>query len=308
MIDWQALFVGLRSQAADQESQAYFDANKDMVAATLQGNSPHGGAQQRHGLCVVFNLSALNAIRFLLSQRRGPGFGTYLNRHRTPNPVGRPLAGPSIRDRIDAALSAVSTTLNLVPLGPTDAHYGAMELNGTGIRYFGDICLVLRADNVDPKTLILLRNSYDLNVTPVSRRFGGLNRTEQDELATSILKDEWAGEWLAHGHFIAGKKIMDQAPETTRRMTTAQISQGVLDDEDYVEVVRAGTFTPDALLEVRQTAEDAAAEALIGDRSRVGHAPDAAQALWRHRRRALARLAQEHALPVRVVTTSGRTR
>ncbi|MFN5997176.1 MAG: hypothetical protein ACK47C_00605 [Paracoccaceae bacterium] len=308
MIDWQTLFDGLKGQAPDQFSRDYFEANKDMVVSTLQGNSPHGGAQQRHGLCVVFNLSALNVIRFLLSQRRGPGFGTYLNRHSAQRPVGRPHAGPSIRDRIDAALSAISTTLNLVPLGPIDAHYGAMELNGTGIRYFGDICLVLRADNVDPKTLILLRNSYDLNVTPVSRRFGGLNRTAQDDLAQTILKDEWAGEWLAHGHFIAGKKIMDAAPETTRRMTTAQISQGVLDDEDYVEVVRAGSFTSHALLEIRQTAEDAAAEALIGDRSRIGHTPSAAHALWRHRRRAVARLAQEHALPIRVVTTSGRTR
>jgi hypothetical protein len=308
VIDWPALFGGLKSQATDQESQDYFDANKDMVISTLQGNSPHGGAQQRHGLCVVFNLSALNAIRFLLSQRRGPGFGTYLNRYSAQKPAGSPLAGPSVRDRIDAALSAISAKLNLVPLGQTDAHYGAMELNGTGIRYFGDICLVLRADNVDPKTLILLRNSYDLNVTPVSRRFGGLTRTAQDDLAEEILKDEWAGEWLAHGHFIAAKKIMDAAPETTRRMTTARISQGVLDDEDYVEVVRAGTFTPGAILEIRLTAEDAAAEALIGDRARVGHPPSAAQALWRNRRRAVARLAEEHALPIRVVTTSGRTR
>ena len=58
-----------------------------------------------------------------------------------------------------------------------------------------------------------------------------------------------------------------------RRLTTGQISEAVLDDEDYIEVLKIGSFDVGALQEARVSAADAAAEAQVGAQLQMGPAP-----------------------------------
>jgi hypothetical protein len=52
----------------------------------------------------------------------------------------------------------------------------AAELNGAGIRFYGDVCLVLKPAAIAPDTKVLDRNSYDVLREPfrsaVDRRTG----------------------------------------------------------------------------------------------------------------------------------------
>ena len=304
MTDWETLCDTLADAYDDPDCRSYFKANLTTVQTTLSGGSVHPGGLYRKGIQVVFNIPARYAINFFLPQTQGPHCGQYLNRHAISPRVGVSLKGPTARDRIDAALAKIGQDGALTD---TNGHYGAVELNGTGVRYFGDICLVLRGDKMADKTLTLLRNSYDMLVQPVVQRLANLSSDDQDDMAVTILK-EWAGTWADDAVDITTFKMMKHAPETERRMTTGQISRGVLDDEDYVEVVRSETFEPGDLEEVRLTAEDAAAQAMIADQLRVGSAPFAAHTLWRHRRRQVIRLAEAQGVPTRVVVTSGRAR
>jgi hypothetical protein len=47
---------------------------------------------------------------------------------------------------------------------------------------------------------------------------------------------------------------------TERRLTTGQISAAVLEDEDYLEILKVGSFRPANLQEARVSATDTAAE------------------------------------------------
>ncbi len=304
MTSWKDTFEALCSRSGIPEIVSYFEANKRTVTATLTGAPAHGGGRARQGLCVVVNLPARRAISFLMPHSPGTGQGMYHNRYAHAQIVGKPLPTGGAREKLDKALSDISPDRKL---SARSGHYAALEVNGTGVRYFGDVCLVLKPETVGAETLTLLRNSYDVRTPPASEKLDGLTGDDWDKQVRDILTS-WMGAWGDDGVYIAATKIMANAPDTNRRMTTAHVSGGVLSDEDYIEVVLSHGFDPTAVAELRVTVDDAAAEALIGDRTRVGHPPSAAEALWRFRRRVVSMRAQSRNLPVRVITTTGRAR
>lgn len=307
MTDWQEKAKNLKASSSDPEIGDYFAANREMARRTLTGKGPHPSSAAEGGLRVAYNLPARVAVDFLDTLSGKPGHGRYLNRTDLARIHGKPLTGETIRERIDAALAKVSAGQEGGTLTATNGYYGAMELNGTGIRYFGDICLVLKPKAVAASTLTLLRNSYDLCVAPVGTTLAGLDRADQDRRAAEIAAG-WAGQWEKDAVEIALVKILRHAAPTVRRMTTAQVSDGVLADEDYIEIVRDRGFTPGDVEEIRLTAGDAALEAWLADRARVGAAPSASQWLWRFRRRCIDHAAERAGLPLRTVTTTGRAR
>jgi hypothetical protein len=87
-----------------------------------------------------------------------------------------------------------------------------------------------------------------------------------------------------------------------------QISNAVLNDEDYVEVLRSRSFTVNDIAEVRTSATDAARESAIADRALHGPVPGALELLWRRRRLEAEQAMMDEGLTVRVVTASGRIR
>jgi hypothetical protein len=196
-----------------------------------------------------------------------------------------------------------------------------MELNGAGVRFYGDFCLVLKS--VGDKTPILDRNSYDLMRSPlydwilkrrrrcVADQLAGkvdpfTEPTEDQKTAMATQARAISGHWGADRSEVAAIKVLEARLAGVRRISTGQISDGVLDDEDYIEILKHGSFRAADLEEVRLSAADVAAESRIGDRSRFGPAPSAAAELWRDRRQIAEQALSRWGPALKIVTTRGR--
>lgn len=190
---------------------------------------------------------------------------------------------------------------------PETTHYGAVELNGSGIRYFGDFCLVLKPAH-DRTDLLLFTNSYDVHRQPARASAfvtGDATSTKQNRRA---VLETWAGHWPADAPDMAVLKLAPAIATARRRLTVGRIACNILVDEDYVEVPRNGSFNAADIEEIRISAADAAAEARIADRLNAGPTPGLSELQWRHRRRGAERAALAKGLTVRVVLTLGRDR
>lgn len=308
MRDWQKTHGVLTSQTKTDEGDLYRLANVEMIKSTLAGAAPHGHTVKVElGKKAVVNIAARHALLFLDMTSGKPGRGTYLNRPAVNHIVGRPPNGPTVRDRVDEVLEQAAADEGH-PTQAADMHFAALELNGTGIAYFGDVCLVLKDDAVPADTLILIHNSYDMTVPPVvSEVYEPCDWRATKDRAVKVARS-WAGTWEQHAVNMAVVKILFHRPDQKRRLTTSQISDSILNDEDYIEVVRRQSFSPAEVQEIRFSAADAAREAQIADHLMLGPPPTASEMLWRGRRRAVRRMAQQAKLPCRVVTSTGRSR
>jgi hypothetical protein len=211
-----------------------------------------------------------------------------------------PPSPNATRERIDTALAYFGS------FSRSDLYYAAAELNGAGIRYYGDLCLVLKQSEVLSDTKLLDRNSFDLSRSPIRERIA---QDSTSGLASTV--DEVkriAGAWAADVCDMAICKIMDGGRDNDRLLTTGTISAGLLNDEDYLEVLRIGSFGADDLEEVRVAAVDAGTEGRVADRLSRGPTPSQTELLWRHRRRHADRALAAAGVRSRVVVTAGRAR
>jgi hypothetical protein len=119
---------------------------------------------------------------------------------------------------------------------------------------------------------------------------------------------ERSGSWADHLGSIAALKIVGSLLPAERRLTTGTISDGVLADEDYVEVLKIGSFSAEDVQEARVSAADAAVETRIGVELREGRTPRAEEIEWRQQRRAAFAALRAAGVPIRVVATTGRVR
>jgi hypothetical protein len=184
---------------------------------------------------------------------------------------------------------------------PEKIYYAAAELNGSGVRFYGDICLVL--DTVDASTLVLDRNSYDLMRPPMSTQFD-----TNDGAALGAEVRKISGRWQQDLPAMAAVKVLATPRASGRRMTTGQISEGLLSDEDYVEVILTSSFEAGAVHEARLLASDVANEEHIARREMTGPPPTPTALQWQSRRRDAERALHSVNVPVRVVTETGRVR
>jgi hypothetical protein len=58
----------------------------------------------------------------------------------------------------------------LVRVAKEDISFGAIETSGTGIRFYGDMCLVLKPPPDMDQFLLIDRNSYDVTRNPIAQR------------------------------------------------------------------------------------------------------------------------------------------
>lgn len=269
-------------------------ANAEFARKAMLGFGPdintHGSES---GQRIVYNLSSAHVPAVLHNR--------YLNTYDAKTHLGK--RGPSrLRQQIDAAIGVASGS----GLKPEQIYFGAVELNGAGIRYFGDFCLVLKPDN-QPQTM-LITNSYDVHREPMRSQVvvrGDANATMGNRVATLA---DWQGQWPTDAPDMAVLKLASVIAAARRRLTIGAVAAGVLSDEDYIEVARDGSFGARDIEEVRLSVVDAAAEARIADRMFRGPSPTLAEALWRHRRRGAERAAARQGVAVRLVTTIGRDR
>lgn len=260
-------------------------ANSDMVARVVAGMGPDSSrVSPESGARAVANMASDHAPAFC--NPTGPK--AYLNAHDLPHL--RTVS--ATRERVDAALPLPAG------YGAQDIYFLAIEINGTGVRFYGDLCLVLKPQATDKETRILNGNSYDLVRLPISLR------TARDDGLRAEADRIW-GVWEDDLAAMAALKVF-AARRSERRFTTGQVSDAILDDEDYLEVLRLGSFDARDLQEVRISAASAAAESDVAERMRHGPTPSAASLLWRQRRRDAVAAFDAAGVPVRVVSHSGR--
>lgn len=189
-------------------------------------------------------------------------------------------------------------------------YFAAVELNGYGVGFYGDCCLVLRDDISQENIVVLDRNSYDLIREPLRSRIvaDAKNKRIEETSAREQEAAKHAGCMRDHLASIAAIKVLESRQPVQRLMTTGIISDGVLDDEDYIEVLRPRSFKIETVQEVRLAPADVAMDERIRSHALGGEPPSQAEALWRKRRRRAEACLRALNVPVRVVTTTGRVK
>lgn len=280
----------------------FAQANADAISSAVAGRGPDDtDTDPDAGARMVVNISSAHIPAFCnLSRANDPKpykNGYDLKRYR----IGDSAPGLALKTRelVDRAL----------PLGrgkPENVYFGAVELNGSGIRFYGDVCLVLKRDALRDDTAVLDRNSYDLVRPPISQIIEQAAPNQDRARKDQAL--QLKGSWKADLGAMAAVKAFQVLVLRLRRSTTGQISEAVRDDEDYMEVLRIGSFRAADLQEARLSAAEAAHDALTGQRLLSRPAPRLEALIWRHRRRIAEQDLRRSGVPVRIVTTSGRTK
>lgn len=283
---------------------AWREADRDTIRNVVVGTSPYSGSVKPEGAArVVFNISSAHIAAFV----DGKSGAAYLNRYdvsastRVGTKIPTTPGAPDIRDLIDQTLADL-----IEGVSKNKLYYGAVELNGSGIRYYGDVSLVLKIDSVDRNTTVLDRNSFDLICAPMRAKTLPGDRWSDD--AAKAQADQIAGIWNDDLQDMAVFKTLDAGRTIQRRITVGTISEGILCDEDYMEVIRPGSFDVAHVAEARLAAPDAALDGRVADRLRRGPVPDWADLLWRHRRRKSDSALRGKGVRTRVVASSGRVR
>lgn len=292
---WDELAQNLLS-SYQGSSVDWRSADAETIRKAVRGVSPYSGKLKKGGSAkVVFNISSAHIPSFV-------AWG-YKNRYELNVRLGDPPKsnGPDARKQIDCMLANLfGASYNCEKL-----YYGAVELNGSGIRYYGDVCLVLKDSEVVQDTKVLNRNSFDLICEPllkVTHPGGAWDAASAEKEADKI-----AGEWGELGDMVICKTLKPYANDE-RRITIGALSDAILADEDYLEVIRQNSFKVSDLAEARLAAADAAVDGLVADRLRRGPVPNLGELLWRHRRRKADKILRTKGIPTKVVVSSGRIR
>ena len=206
----------------------------------------------------------------------------------------------SKREVVDHALAS----LHLHPMN--EVYYAAAELNGAGIRFYGDICLVLKPEQVSSETVVLDRNSYDVLRAPLKERVFGFSETRKQAKRIRLLGG-LAGKFRPDLKTIGALKVLITTGERDRRFSSGQISNGVLDDEDYIEILKIGSFNIHDVEAARLSAAEAALENHVEQRLQSDPWSHAARRWLTQRRNAMHELVNS-GIEVAIITASGRVK
>lgn len=274
-------------------------ANADMVRRVIRGMGPDKNVTDPAcGARVAINIAAVHVASFSTAPQNGKAYKNTYDLKSTPILGNVPKGGTlPVRALVDDALCSVTNS------SENEIYFGAVEVNGSGIRFYGDICFILKTDVIARDTVVLKSNSYDLVRAPITPA-----GSKPTPAALRSHVSTMAGLWGNDTPDMAVLKTFALRNVSERRLTTGQVSEVVLDDEDYLEVLKLGSFDASDLQEARVSASDTAAEGQIGEQLRLGLCPSLAELQWRKHRRAAVKALQGHGIRTRVVTTSGRVR
>ena len=235
------------------------------------------------GLRVVVNISAEALLGFLAKRR-------YFNLYESPV-IGGVRRGPSPeRKQVDYLLGFHANA--------KDLYFGAVALGGTGIRFYGEYCMVLNSDKVADDTQILDRDSYDFLVPPLS----------DDPRMKVLVSEVLVGRWDADVIDRLTLRLLPELRGATRLITTGSVSEMVLHDQEFVEVhmINEDGITPRSIEEVRQSPDEIAIEARIEARGNAGFPPSAVELRWLQQRRSVVAALEREVIHSRIVTLHGR--
>lgn len=269
---WKSRVVAWIRRALFGEPNPFIEANAEVIAGVLQS--------RESGVRAVVNIPADALLSFLRE-------GTYKNAYGRPVVAGRRREPSDTRLRVDGLLGFGKRA--------PEYYFAAVALGGTGIRFYGEYCMVLRPEWVRKSTQVFDRNSYDLVHSPLS------SVSDEDGLVSSL-----RGEWATDLVDMLKLKILPILRGVYRLTTAGAISDAVLHDEDFVEVHHRGSFLPDDVEEIRLSPEDEVVQSRIAQRYSQGILPTAEELLWSSRRAVVTEELQRHKVASRVVVSSGR--
>jgi hypothetical protein len=229
------------------------------------------------GLRMVVNITA-DALRSFLRE------GAYRNLYQNPVIGGTPRGPSDERKEVDVRLGIGSNT-----------YFGAVALGGSGIRFYGEYCMVLKLRRLTSDTRILDRDSFDLLNEPLSK-------LEQSSEQLACLCGTWGDDRVE----MAVRRVLPELSHDVRLVTSGTISEAVLRDQEYIEIHLDGTFATDDIAEVRHSPDDASTEISISEREREGLTTTLVERMWRQRRADVASDLEANSVPQRVVTLHGR--
>jgi hypothetical protein len=308
MTKWETRLKEMIAAIASQSGRTaggYASANAQNVEAAVSGRGPDSpDTDPALGARAVCNIPSAHVPAFC-DQSKAHDPQPYKNGYNLGNyRLGDRDRPPKTREIVDEALPLDAG------VAPDRVYFAAVELNGVGVRFYGDFCFVLNPDQIPENTKVLESNSYDLVREPLRTAIDDAARGSGKAVADerSACAETRAGAWRNDLGAIAAIKVIGTTPAAERRLTMGAISEGILSDEDYIEVLKVGSFSVTGLQEVRLNAADVALESRIGSDLREGNAPSAPELEWRERRRDAVAKLREAGVQIRIVTTTGRVR
>lgn len=271
---WTSRFTNWLQQHS--KADTFADANATAVDVI--------SARRDLGLRMAVNIPAHALLLFLRDKR-------YKNAYERSAEAGDPSSPSPTRQIVDDALFPA-------PLQPRDYYFGATVLGGTGVRYYGDYCIVMKEDSqtIPEDTQVLDRNSYDMVFAPLK------DREPLPDIARR-LRGQWAQDLLA----MVKMKILPALGVAPRLATAGVASETLLHDESFVEVHKLWSFGPSDVHEIREAAADAAVEADIEGRRERGHPLSPEEIIWVQRRHEVDRELAAIGLRARIIVSAGRT-
>jgi hypothetical protein len=170
-------------------------------------------------------------------------------------------------------------------------YFGAVALGGTGVRFYGELCMVLKRDSVRPETKLFDRDSYDLLLPPL----------KSHPNVAGMLRGQWSD--IVD---ILTIRLLPELGNTNRLITTGTVSELILHDQEFVEAHYDQPITPSSIEEIRQSPDEVALETRILARHRAGLPLSAIELLWLHRRGQLMQELESRGVDYRIVTLHGR--
>jgi hypothetical protein len=289
---WNERFSGFKRVL--KQAPQFDRANLDTVERCLRPRS-----KGREGARAVINIAAVHIPSFCDRSKTGrvPAYLNAYDLEEAGMARGDRKAFSKTRLHVDGILQ------KLHGKDPKSVYFAAVELNGTGVSFYGDFCLVLAPGRVKDQTVVLDRNSYDLQQEPLK----SLLKAETQAGSAQETLSRIAGKWLADVAMMGAIKVVGADAGRERRLTTGQISDRLLDDEDYMEILKIGSFCTSDLEATRLALSDVVTEDHIEREHSNGHiAPDHVTLLWAHQRRNAVNALQNANVPTHVVRTSGR--
>lgn len=280
----------------------FAEANLDATEDTLEGKGPDAlEPDPQSGVRAVMNIASTYVAAFCERSRSGT-HPAYLNSYdldKAKIRVGDELPNDHWKKReiVDHALTGLhGRAMN-------EVYYAAAELNGAGIRFYGDICLVLKPEEVVSDTVVLDRNSYDVLRAPFA---AAVERFPDRKLEARFrILEALSGKFRPDLKTIGALKVLITTGERDRRFSTGQVSSGVLDDEDYLEILKIGSFGISGVEVARLSAAESALESHVERRLQDDPWTHEARTWLVERRKALGALA-DAGIRVSVISSPGR--
>ena len=271
------------AQASDWLGGGFAQANAAYVHETVLATGEHAR------LHVAFNIGADALREFVQSD-------DYRNVYEHPVVEGKELRPSEKRKRVD----------NIVLRGdPSSCYFCALTLGGTGMRFYGEYCVVLRSpDDAACVKHVLDRNSYDLAIPPLAQMLEGRSLAQQQDVAGKLMcsfRTPELGDMLAI-------KVLQHHGARPRLFTIGVVGEAILSDEDYVEAFHEGKIRLATVLEVRSHPEDEMTESSIEDRFARGETVTAEELQWAARRQQAREAMDGKDIRHRVVSGNGRGR